>query len=127
LVTQAGQAGLQRCLQAAAEARAAAAALDRAAEGEAGQADRRLYRALQNALGEVADAVAELPPALAARHPEVDWSGWAGLREVLAHQYLRLALPRLRPTILDELPLLVRALEAECAVARTAERTRGAP
>jgi hypothetical protein len=36
-------------------------------------------------------------------------------------------LPRLRPTILDELPLLVRALEAECAVARTAERTRGAP
>jgi len=49
-----------------------------------------------------------LPPDLLARHPSVDWRDWAGLRDVVSHQYFSLELPRLRPTVVDELsiPLL---------------------
>ncbi len=69
--------------------------------------------ALKNVLSEIGEAVKLLPPELLRRHPEVDWRGWAGLRDVISHQYFSLELPRLRPTIIDELPVLLRAVVRE--------------
>ncbi|WP_428391770.1 HepT-like ribonuclease domain-containing protein [Lichenicoccus sp.] len=89
------------------------AGLDEAAFTTMPVADRRTYRALKNVLSEVGEAVKLLPPELLARHPEVDWRGWAGLRDVISHQYFNLELPRLRPTIIDELPLLLHAVVRE--------------
>ena len=43
----------------------------------------------------------------------MDWRGWAGLRDLVSHQYFSLELSRLRPTILDELPLLLDAVTRE--------------
>jgi uncharacterized protein with HEPN domain len=79
------------------------------------EADRRTYRALKNALSEIGEAVKLLPPELLARHPNVDWRGWAGLRDVVSHQYFGLELPRLRSTVVDELPALLGAVAAELA------------
>jgi uncharacterized protein with HEPN domain len=56
-----------------------------------------------------------LPPELTARHPGVDWRGWAGLRDVVAHRYFGLELPRLRPAVVEELPALLAAVVAELA------------
>ncbi len=78
-------------------------------------ADRRTYRALKNALSEIGEAVKRLPPEMLARHPGVDWRGWAGLRDVVSHQYFNLELPLLRPTVVDELPALLAAVTAELA------------
>ena len=89
------------------------AGLDEAAFIAMPLADRRTYRALKNVLSEIGEAVKLLPPDLLARHPEVDWRGWAGLRDVVTHQYFSLELPRLRPTIVDELPALLRAVTNE--------------
>ena len=75
--------------------------------------DRRTYRALKNVLSEIGEAVKLLPPGLLVRHPDVDWRGWAGLRDVVSHQYFSLELPRLRPTIIVELPMLLKAVENE--------------
>jgi uncharacterized protein with HEPN domain len=71
--------------------------------------------ALAFASGLDAVAFAALPGAdrLLARHPDVDWRGWAGLRDVVSHQYFSLELPRLRPTVMNELPALLAAVRAE--------------
>ena len=43
---------------------------------------------------------------LTERYPEVDWRGYADLRNLLAHQYFRVEAAALWPAIRDELPLL---------------------
>lgn len=102
---------------AAEDALAFAGGLDEAAFSALPVADRRTYRALKNALSEIGEAVKLLPPDLLARHPGVDWRGWAGLRDVVSHQYFSLELPRLRPTVIDELPILLVAVMRELAQA----------
>ncbi len=92
-----------------------AGGLDSAAFVALPAVDRRTYRALKNALTEIGEAVKLLPPELLARHPGVDWRGWAGLRDVVSHQYFNLELPLLRPTVVDELPTLLAAITAELA------------
>jgi uncharacterized protein with HEPN domain len=77
--------------------------------------DRRTYRAIKNALSEIGEAIKALPPEVLAGHPEIDWRGFAGLRDIVSHQYFGIELPRLWPTITDELPLLVAAVMAEIA------------
>ena len=91
--------------------------LDEAAFAALPTADRRTDRALKNILAEIGEAVKLLPPELLMRHAGVDWRGWAGLRDVVSHQYFSLELPRLRPTIVVELPALLSAVGAELATA----------
>lgn len=95
------------------------AGLDEAAFAALPMSDRRTFRALKNVLAEIGEAVKLLPSELLARHPEVDWRGWAGLRDVVSHQYFSLELSRLRPTILEELPLLLDAVTRELAIQRS--------
>lgn len=106
---------LQDIRAAAEDALAFADGLDAAAFAALPVADRRTFRALKNTLAEIGEAVKLLPPELLARHPGVDWRGWAGLRDVVSHQYFSLELPRLRPAVLDELPTLLAAVTAELA------------
>jgi uncharacterized protein with HEPN domain len=89
--------------------------LDAAAFMSLPTADRRTYRALKNALTEIGAAVKRLPPDLLARHPAVDWRGWAGLHDMVSDQYFNLELPLLQPTVVDELPALLAAITAEVA------------
>ncbi len=98
---------------AAQDALAFAAGLDEAAFAALPMADRRTWRALKNALAEIGEAIKQLPREIRARHPDVDWRGWAGLRDLVSHQYFALELPRLRQTVLGELPVLLGAVEAE--------------
>ena len=98
---------------AAGDAVAFVGGLDEAAFAALAETDRRTYRALKSALAEIGEAVTALPPELLARHPGVDWRGWAGLRDMLPHQYFGLELPRLRPAVADELPVLLAAVRAE--------------
>jgi len=76
-------------------------------------ADRRTFRALKDALMEIGEVVNELPPDLLARHPAVDWRGWAGLRDVVSQQRFGPELGRLQPAVVDELPALLLAVRAE--------------
>jgi len=106
---------LEDIRSAAEDAQAFTAGLDAAAFTALPVVDRRTYRAIKNALAEIGEAVKLLPKELLARHPAVDWRGWAGLRDVVSHQYFTLELPRLRPTVVNELPLLLTAITAELA------------
>ena len=108
---------------AAEDALAFASGLDEAAFTALPVADRRTYRALKNTLAEIGEAVKLLPQELLERHPYVNWRGWAGLRDVVSHQHFSLELPRLRPTVVDELPHLLTAVASE--LANDSKRTLG--
>ncbi len=83
--------------------------------------DRRTWRALKNALAEIGEAVKDLPPDLATRYPKIDWRGFAGLRDIVAHAYFGLDMARLWPTVTEEIPDLLAAVTAELARHRTDE------
>lgn len=89
------------------------AGLDEEAFGALPATDRRTYRAIKNALAEIGEAIKQLPPGILAAHPDIDWRGFAGLRDVVAHQYFSVELPRLWPTVAEELPALLAAVETE--------------
>lgn len=114
-----GRRGMRERLEdiraAAEDALAFAGGLDEVAFAALPEADRRTYRALKNALAEIGEAVKLLPPDLLNRHPGVDWRGWAGLRDMVSHQYFGLELPRLRPAVANELPDLLEAVRSELA------------
>lgn len=88
-------------------------AMDTQAFHEIPHADRMGYRALKNALTELGEAVKALPTSVTSRHPEVGWRGFAGLRDMVTHQYFRLDTKRLLPIIQKEIPALLTAVEAE--------------
>lgn len=77
------------------------------------QADRMRFRALKNALGELGEAVKALPAEIVLRHPGIDWKGFAGLRDMVAHQYFGLDVRRLLPIVRTEVPALLVAVEKE--------------
>ena len=76
-------------------------------------ADRMGYRAIKNALAELGEAIKALPQEICERHPEVDWKGFSGLRDVVAHQYFGIDTRRLLPIIKVEIPRLLAAIDIE--------------
>ena len=80
--------------------------------------DRRTYRATLACLIALGEAVKALPPDIGRRHPEIDWRGFAGLRDVITHRYFRVELDAVWRTVTAELPELRAAAQEEL------ERTR---
>lgn len=50
-------------------------------------ADEIMTRAVARSLEIIGEATKNLSPALRKRHPDMDWRGMAGLRDVLIHKY----------------------------------------
>jgi len=59
-------------------------------QGEAFLADEMAYDATLRNLEILGEAAKAIPEEVRQRHPEVDWRGVAGLRDVLAHAYFAL-------------------------------------
>jgi uncharacterized protein with HEPN domain len=76
-------------------------------------AERMGYRAIKNALAELGEAIKAMPQEICERHPEVDWRGFSGLRDVVAHQYFGIDTRRLLPIIRLEIPRLLAAIDIE--------------
>lgn len=90
-----------------------AGAMDDGAFHALPNADRIAYRALKNALSELGEAVKALPREFTDRHPNVDWRGFAGLRDVVSHGYFGLRQELLWPIVREEVPRLLASIEAE--------------
>src|SRR5271168_3802987 len=82
-------------------------------------ADRIAYRALKNALSELGEMVKTLPREVTDRHPDVDWRGFAGLRDIVAHGYFGLRQDLLWPIVRGEVPRLLASVEAESVVSNS--------
>jgi uncharacterized protein with HEPN domain len=71
------------------------------------------YRAVKSALIELGEAAKTIPEEVRQRYPEVDWKGFAGLRDMIAHRYFGIDTTRLLPIIRIEVPGLLAAVESE--------------
>jgi uncharacterized protein with HEPN domain len=69
-------------------------------------ADERTKDAILRNLQVIGEASKSLPESLVARHPEVDWSGLAGVRDIVTHRYFRIDWHLLWISIHEELPAL---------------------
>ncbi|MEI7649815.1 MAG: DUF86 domain-containing protein [Methanomicrobiales archaeon] len=78
--------------------------------------DERTKDAILRNLQVIGEASKNLPESLIADHPEVDWSGLAGVRDIVTHRYFRVDWHLLWTSIHDELPVLkkqIRSLKEE--------------
>jgi uncharacterized protein with HEPN domain len=69
-------------------------------------ADERTKDAILRNLQVIGEASKNLPESLIAHHPEVDWSGLAGVRDIVTHRYFRVDWHLLWTSIHEELPAL---------------------
>ena len=110
------EARLQDIRQAAIDLRDFIADMETAAFHALPHADRMGFRAVKNALTELGEAAKAIPEETRARYPDVDWKGFAGLRDMMAHQYFGIDTRLLLPIIRDEIPALLQAVESELQV-----------
>jgi uncharacterized protein with HEPN domain len=82
------------------------------AEGrEAFFADTRTQDAVLRNLQTLAESTQRLSADLKAAHPEVDWRGISGLRNILVHDYLGINLARVWEIVERDLPVLKGQIE----------------
>jgi uncharacterized protein with HEPN domain len=82
------------------------------AEGrEAFFADTKTQDAVMRNLQTLAEATQRLSGDLKAAHPEVDWRGISGLRNILVHDYLGINLVRVWEIVERDLPALKGQIE----------------
>jgi len=69
-------------------------------------ADERTKDAILRNLQVIGESSKNLPESLIANHPEVDWSGLTGVRDIVTHRYFRVDWHLLWTSIQKELPVL---------------------
>jgi len=95
--------------------REAARKIQRHASGldrEAFLRDELVFDATLRNLEILGEAAKGVPPEIRARHPEADWRGIAGLRDILAHAYFALDDATLWDVVQNTIPVLVDQLES---------------
>jgi uncharacterized protein with HEPN domain len=55
-------------------------------------------------LEQIGEHVKRISSELRDAYPEIDWKGVAGLRDNIAHRYDGIVIPRMRSTVLNEVP-----------------------
>ena len=68
--------------------------------------DEKTKDAILRNLQVIGEASKNLPESIIAKHPEVDWGGLAGVRDIVTHRYFRVDWHLLWISIKEELPLL---------------------
>ena len=78
-------------------------------------ADTKTQDAVLRNLQVLAESSRRIPDRLKEQHPEVDWRGISGLRNVLVHDYLGVTLERIWEIVSRDLPGLKSAAQAMLA------------
>lgn len=99
---------LEDILTACQRIQAYVAGMDRPALGE----DTRTVDAVVRNLEIVGEAVKQLPPAMRAHAPDVEWQRIAGLRDILIHAYFGVDLDIVWDVVLNKVPHLGKRVEA---------------
>ena len=73
-------------------------------------ADRKTQDAVMRNLQVMAESTQRLSENLKAHHPDIDWRGLAGFRNLLAHDYLGISETRVWELVEQYLPQLKRAI-----------------
>ena len=77
------------------------------------ESDRIMFRAVCDCVSTLGEAVKHLSAEVTSKYESIDWPGFAGMKDVVTHQYFRVRLDLLWNTITQELPELREIVEAE--------------
>lgn len=77
---------------------------------EAFSSDKQKVYAVLHALLVVGEATRKIPTSIRKRHPAIPWRSIVGLRNIVAHEYFAVNLPRIWQIIRDDLPRLREAV-----------------
>ena len=100
------RARLQDILQSIDDIRAFVAGMTKSRFLEVDTANRKTYRAVCNCISTLGEAIKGLSPDVTSKYVDVDWTGLAGMKDIVTHQYFQVQLEFLWNTIVDELPVL---------------------
>lgn len=95
---------------ACAAATAVAGGLDAEAIARLAAEDDLRFRALKNALTEIGEAIRMMPATVLARHPDLPWRDYIGLRNVVTHQYFGLSSAVLSAVVNNDVPRLAQTM-----------------
>ena len=73
--------------------------------------DERTKDAILRNIQVIGDASKNLPGTFIAEHPEIDWKGIAGMRDILTHRYFHVDWNVVWASIQEELPVLKLQME----------------
>jgi uncharacterized protein with HEPN domain len=76
-----------------------------------GRDDAFLQDAVLFRLAVIGEAVKSLPHETTGKAPEIDWSAWAGLRDVISHSYFRVDMAIIWATVDSDVPKLAAAID----------------
>jgi uncharacterized protein with HEPN domain len=68
--------------------------------------DERTKDAILRNIQIIGEASQHIPEQLLTTHPDIDWSGVAGMRDIITHRYFRVDWNLLWTSIQEELPVL---------------------
>jgi uncharacterized protein with HEPN domain len=68
--------------------------------------DERTKDAILRNIQIIGEASKHIPEQLLTTHPDIDWSGVAGMRDIITHRYFRVDWNLLWTSIQEELPVL---------------------
>jgi len=68
--------------------------------------DERTKDAILRNIQIIGEATKNIPQGITGAHPEVDWSGIAGIRNIITHRYFRVDWNQIWISLRDELPVL---------------------
>lgn len=75
------------------------------------QHDNLRQRGVIQCLTVIGEGAVQVSDVTRQARPEIRWSGWIGLRNVLVHQYFRISLARVWEIVSQDVPPLIAALE----------------
>ena len=79
------------------------------------KSDRMKFRAVCDCISTIGEVVKNISPEITSKNADIDWEGFAGMRDIVTHQYFRVQLDLVWNTITRELPDLKDFVESELA------------
>jgi len=77
------------------------------------ETDRKTFRAVCDCVSTLGEAVKNLSSDIKEKNENIDWPGFAGMKDIVTHQYFRVQLDLFWNTITQELPDLKEYVENE--------------
>jgi uncharacterized protein with HEPN domain len=81
------------------------------------QNDKKTILSYTRSFEIIGEACKNIPEAFRNRHPQIDWKGFAGLRDIIIHQYFGIDYAAIWDTVENEVPetysAILRIIESE--------------
>lgn len=73
--------------------------------------DKKTILSYTRSLEIIGEACKNIPSGFRTKYPQIDWKGFAGLRDIIIHQYLGIDYEAISETVINEIPETLSEIE----------------